>query len=79
MLRKRGTASQRWIESRIADVASSDFSSTRPKPTRLPGRKCSIGEMRTIPGRGHGDFQPDETVRIYATIREFLRQHVGAK
>lgn len=33
----------------------------------------------TTPGRGHGDFRPDESVRIYEASREFLRQHVGAK
>jgi acetyl esterase/lipase len=32
-------------------------------------------QLLTIPGDGHGQFQPDERTKIFATIREFLAQH----
>jgi acetyl esterase/lipase len=32
-------------------------------------------EMLTIPGGGHGNFKPEERLKIYAKIREFLTKH----
>lgn len=32
-------------------------------------------ELFTVPGGGHGNFKPEERVKIYAKIREFLAAH----
>ncbi|HIE92832.1 MAG TPA: hypothetical protein EYQ83_08195 [Acidobacteria bacterium] len=32
-------------------------------------------QLVTVPGGGHGGFSRDESVRIYETIRAFLREH----
>jgi acetyl esterase/lipase len=32
-------------------------------------------QLLTIPGGKHGNFTPDERLRIFATIQEFLRKH----
>ncbi len=48
--------------------------------TKLRDALTSAGapnQLHTVPGGGHGNFKPDDRVKIYITIREFLaRYHV---
>ena len=46
--------------------------------TRLRDALTSAGvpnELLTIPGGKHGNFSPEERIKIYTTIREFLAKH----
>ena len=33
-------------------------------------------KIHTVPGKGHGNFTPDETQEIFKVIRAFLDEHV---
>ena len=35
-------------------------------------------KIHTVPGKGHGNFTPDETQEIFKVIRAFLDEHVTA-
>ena len=35
----------------------------------------ATSELFTVPGAGHGNFDPDERTTIYLKIREFLAKH----
>ncbi len=46
--------------------------------TRLRDALKSAGvesELLTIPGGGHGNFSPEERIKIYTTIHEFLAKY----
>jgi acetyl esterase/lipase len=46
--------------------------------TRLRDALSTAGvpnQLLTIPGGGHGNFKPDERVKIFVTIREFLTKY----
>jgi len=46
--------------------------------TRLHAALAKVGvsnELVTVPGGGHGNFNPEERTRIYAKIREFLARN----
>lgn len=35
-----------------------------------------VNKIHTVPGKGHGNFSPDEQQEIFRVIRDFLGQHV---